>query len=110
MEHEHLTYPEALKYLARKYHIEVVEKERSPEEIEKQNERESLLVITNYAARQFTDNLFQSDEGISVVLPISRKEVSGRILLRNLRSVTALNSVILFRKKHWKTDTGRIYL
>src|SRR5512137_196186 len=68
MEHEHLTYPEALKYLARKYHIEVVEKERSPEELEKQNERESLLVVTSYAARQFSENLFQSDEGITVGL------------------------------------------
>lgn len=68
MEHEHLTYPEALKYLARKYHIEVVEKERSPEEIEKQNERESLLVVTAYAARQFTENLLHSDEGITVGL------------------------------------------
>ena len=45
MEHEHLTYPEALKYLARKYHIEVVEKELSQEELDKQNERESLLVV-----------------------------------------------------------------
>ncbi|NMC39013.1 MAG: DNA primase [Bacteroidales bacterium] len=68
MEHEHLTYPEALKYLARKYHIEVVEKERTPEEIEKQNERESLLVVTAYAARQFEENLLRSDEGISVGL------------------------------------------
>ncbi len=68
MEHEHLTYPEALKYLARKYHIEIVEKERTQEEIEKQNERESLLVVTGYAARQFTENLFHSDEGISVGL------------------------------------------
>jgi DNA primase len=68
MEHEHLSYPEALKYLARKYHIEVVEKERTPDEIEKQNERESLLVITAYATRQFTENLFQSDEGITVGL------------------------------------------
>jgi len=68
MEHEHLTYPEALKYLARKYNIEVVEKERSPEDIEKQNERESLLIVTSYAARQFTENLFQTDEGISVGL------------------------------------------
>jgi DNA primase len=68
MEHEHLTYPEALKYLARKYHIEVIEKERTPEELEKQNERESLLVVTAYAARQFMDNLFQSDEGMSVGL------------------------------------------
>lgn len=68
MEHEHLTYPEALKYLARKYHIEIVEKERTPEDIEKQNERESLLVVTGYAARQFSENLFGSDEGISVGL------------------------------------------
>lgn len=68
MEHEHLTYPEALKYLARKYHIEIIEKELSQEEIEKQNERESLLVVTAYASRQFSENLFQTDEGISVGL------------------------------------------
>ena len=73
MEHEHLTYPEALKYLARKYHIEVVEKERTPEDIEKQNERESLLVVTGYAARQFSENLFHSDEGISVGLAYFRE-------------------------------------
>ncbi|NLJ44254.1 MAG: DNA primase [Bacteroidales bacterium] len=73
MEHEHLTYPEALKYLARKYHIEVVEKERSPEEIEKQNERESLLVVTAYAARQFTENLLHSDEGINIGLAYFRE-------------------------------------
>jgi DNA primase len=68
MEHEHLTYPEALKYLAKKYHIEVIEKELTQEELEKQNERESLLVVSSYAARQFTENLFHSDEGISVGL------------------------------------------
>jgi DNA primase len=68
MEHEHLTYPEALKYLARKYHIEVVEKELSREEIDKQNERESLLIVSAYAARQFTENLFQTDEGITIGL------------------------------------------
>jgi len=66
MEHEHLTYPEALKYLAKKYHIEVVEKELTQEELEKQNERESLLVVSAYAARQFSENLFQSTEGMSV--------------------------------------------
>ncbi|HBH82708.1 MAG: DNA primase [Bacteroidetes bacterium GWF2_41_9] len=68
MEHEHLTYPEALKYLAKKYHIEVDEKELSREELEKQNERESLLVVSAYAARQFSENLFSTDEGISVGL------------------------------------------
>jgi len=73
MEHEHLTYPEALKYLARKYHIEVVEKELTQEEVEKQNERESLLVVTAYAARQFAENLFQSDEGMKIGLSYFRE-------------------------------------
>ena len=46
MEHEHLNYPEALKYLAKKYHIEVVEKERTQEEVEKENERERQFIPT----------------------------------------------------------------
>ena len=73
MEHEHLSYPEALKFLARKYHIEVVEKELSQEEIEKQNERESLLVVTAYASRQFSENLFDSEEGQAVGLSYFRE-------------------------------------
>ncbi len=73
MEHEHLTYPEALKFLARKYHIEIVEKELTREELEKQNEREGLLVLSAYAARQFTENLFSTDEGISVGLTYFRE-------------------------------------
>ena len=73
MEHEHLSYPEALKYLARKYHIEVVEKELSQEELDKKNERESLLVVTSYAARHFMENLFHTDEGISVGLSYFRE-------------------------------------
>jgi len=73
MEHEHLSYPEALKYLARKYHIEVVEKELSQEELDKQNERESLLVVTAYAARRFSENLFHTDEGVSIGLSYFRE-------------------------------------
>lgn len=66
MEHEHLSYPEALKYLAKKYNIEIVEKELSREELDKQNERESLLVVTGYAARIFSENLWESHEGMNV--------------------------------------------
>lgn len=73
MEHEHLSYPEALKFLARKYHIEVEEREQTSEDIEKQNERESMLVLTAYAGRQFTENLFNSDEGKSVGLAYFRE-------------------------------------
>lgn len=73
MEHEHLSYPEALKYLARKYNIEVEEREITREDIEKQNERESMLVLTAYAGKQFVYNLFNTDEGKSVGLSYFRE-------------------------------------
>ena len=52
MEHEKLSYPEALKYLAKKYGIEVVEKEQSPEEIAARMKGESLLIVNEYADRK----------------------------------------------------------
>src|SRR6056297_1038382 len=73
MEHEHLSYPEALKYLAKKYHIEVEEKERTAEEIKQHNERESLLVITEYANKYFKNNLFQHDDGKAIGLSYFRE-------------------------------------
>lgn len=68
MDHEKLTYPEALKYLARKYNIEVVEKEISPEEKAIQNEKESLYIVTAYAQKYFSDLLVNDDLGRSVGL------------------------------------------
>ncbi len=68
MEHEKLSYPDALRYLAKKYHIEIVEKERTEEDNAKQNERESLLVLSNYAAQQFTNNLFNTEDGVAIGL------------------------------------------
>ena len=53
MEHEQLSYVEALKYLARKYHIEVVEKEMTPEEEAARNDRESMLLVNEYAQKYF---------------------------------------------------------
>lgn len=53
-EHEHLTYPEALKYLAKKYHIEVVEKEETAEEINARNRKESLMLVSEFARKYFT--------------------------------------------------------
>ena len=82
MEHEHLSYPEALRWLARKYHIEVEEKEVTPEEIAKQNERESMLVVTQYAARQFTDNLFHGHEGMALGLSYFRERGFGDAILK----------------------------
>jgi len=68
MEHEKLTYPEALRYLARKYNIEITEQEPTPEEIELHNERESLLAINSFAQKNFTSNLYDQIEGQSVAL------------------------------------------
>ncbi|MDX1315130.1 MAG: DNA primase, partial [Eudoraea sp.] len=57
MEHEKLTYPEALRYLARKYNIEIEEKELTAEDIQQRNVRESLLAVTQYAQKYFTQQL-----------------------------------------------------
>ncbi|MDA3954619.1 MAG: DNA primase [Bacteroidales bacterium] len=68
MEHEHLGYPEALKYLAKKYNIEVVEKELTAEEIQQQNERDSLLVVTKYANTYFQEKLHKNNDGRAIGL------------------------------------------
>lgn len=68
MEHLKLSYPEALKWLAKKYNIEIVEREISPEEREQQTERESMLIVMQYAQRYFTENMLNSDEGKSIGL------------------------------------------
>jgi len=73
MEHERLTYPEALRYLAKKYNIEIVDKEPSAEEIQQRNERESLLVLTQWAQKYFTSILENTPEGQSVGMAYFRE-------------------------------------
>ncbi|MFP4469746.1 MAG: DNA primase [Bacteroidales bacterium] len=68
MEHENFTYPEALKYLAKKYNIEVQEEEQTPEQIQELNEKESLFHVNEFAARHFVSNLFGTEQGRSVGL------------------------------------------
>jgi DNA primase len=68
MQHESLSYPESLKYLARKYAIQVEEKEVSPEEKAAQNEKESLYITASFAQKYFSENLKNTDEGKSVGL------------------------------------------
>lgn len=57
MEHESMSYVEALKYLAKKYNVEVVEKEESAEEIAKRQRHESLILVSEYAGKFFQDSL-----------------------------------------------------
>ncbi|MDI1353719.1 MAG: DNA primase [bacterium] len=68
MDHLKLSYPEALKWLAAKYNIEIVEREITPEERQQQTERESMLIVMQYAQRYFTEMMMTTDEGKSIGL------------------------------------------
>jgi len=73
MEHEHLTYPEALRYLAKKYFIEIEEEHETPEQLLAQSEKESLLHVTAFAQTFFTKTLLESDEGKAIGLSYFRE-------------------------------------
>ncbi len=68
MEHEQMSYPEALKYLAKKYNIEVEGRELTDEEKKLQSERESLLILNDFSSNYFQQTLFEHIEGKSVGL------------------------------------------
>ena len=72
MEHENMSYTEALKYLAKKYHIEVVEKEETAEEIAQRQRHESLLLASEYAGKFFQDSL-QTPDGQAIAMQYFRK-------------------------------------
>ena len=66
MEHEHYTYPEAIRYLAKKYHIDIEETEQSTEEKAQADERESLYIVSEYAQQYFQDTLFNTEAGKAI--------------------------------------------
>lgn len=63
MEHEHLSYTEALKWLAKKYNIEIREKEESPEDVKERNDRESQLIVSEFAQKFFEGQLWDTNPG-----------------------------------------------
>jgi len=73
MEHEHMTYPEALRYLANKYHIEIVEKEESPEEIASRLKYESLQVVSDHAFKFYQNILWNTETGRAIGLSYFRE-------------------------------------
>ena len=66
MEHEQMTYPESLRWLARKYHIEIQERELSEEEKRQENERESMFIVNEWAAKYFQNILHHDVDGLAV--------------------------------------------
>lgn len=66
MKHEQITYPEALRWLAKKYNIEIEEKELTPEEKQQQSERESMFIVNEWAMQYFQDILKNDPDGIAI--------------------------------------------
>ncbi|MDU6660347.1 MAG: DNA primase [Capnocytophaga sp.] len=66
MEHEHFTYPEAIRYLAKKYHIDIEETQQSSEEKAQADVRESLYIVSEYAQQYFQDTLFNTEAGKAI--------------------------------------------
>jgi len=68
MKHEHYTFPQAVKWLAKKYNIEIEEEEQTPEQVQAENDRESLFAVTEFAANFFQDSLHNSEKGKAIGL------------------------------------------
>ena len=66
MEHEQMTYPEALRWLARKYHIEIKERELSDDEKREQSERESMFIVNEWAASYFQHLMHDTADGVAI--------------------------------------------
>ncbi len=66
MEHEHYTYPEALRYLAKKYNIEIEEKELTEEDKKEESEKDALFLLNSFAQKYFHEKLLESEEGKAI--------------------------------------------
>ena len=85
MEHEQLTYPEALKWLARKYNIEVRERELTDEERVAQSERESMFIVNEWAAKYFEDTLHDTADGVAIGMQYFRSRGFRDDIIRKFR-------------------------
>ena len=85
MKHEQLSYPEALRYLARKYHIEIQEKELTDEEKLAQTEREAMLMLNEWACSYFEKQLHETDAGREIGLSYFRERGFNDATIKEFR-------------------------
>ena len=102
MEHEHLSYPDALRYLAKKYNIPVEEKEQTHEDRQKSDRRESLMVVSAYASRVFHDNLLNTREGVAIGLSYFKERGFRDDIIKKFELGFCLESRDAFTKKAQK--------
>lgn len=92
MELEHMSFNEALRYLAKKYNIEIEEHEITEEELREQNRRESLLAINDFAMNHFANLLTDSDEGRAIGLSYFRERGINDAMIKRFRLGYALEN------------------
>ncbi|MDE7408145.1 MAG: DNA primase, partial [Muribaculaceae bacterium] len=125
MEHEQMSYAEALRYLARKYGIEIKEQEMTEEETRAESERESLMAVNDFAMHHFEHNLTETQSGRDIGLAYFRERGINDSAIQKFHLGYALEqSETLYREainkgyneEHLittglciKTDSGRIY-
>lgn len=85
MKHEQLSYPEALRYLARKYHIEIQEKELTDEEKQAQTERESMLMLNEWACSYFEKQLHETQAGLDIGMAYFRERGFNDATIKEFR-------------------------
>ena len=85
MKHEQMTYVEALRWLANRYHIEIKEKELTEEQRRERTEREAMLVVSDWASRYYSDVLFDDVDGRAVGLQYFRQRGFRDDIIRKFR-------------------------
>ena len=99
MEHEKISYVDALKWLAAKYHVEVEETEKSPEQIQLQQTADSLYIINQFAQKYYSENLFETDQGRDIGLSYLKERGFNDDIIKKFQLGYALEGRDAFAKK-----------
>ena len=91
MEHEHYSYPEALRFLAKKYNIEIEEEALTPEMQQQIDERESLFTLNTFVNNYFQENLFNTDEGKAIGLTYFKEREFLEVTIKKFQLGYALD-------------------
>lgn len=110
MKHEQMSYPEALKFLARKYNIQVVEKELTNEERQAQDDRESMFILNEYARDYFVKTLLENPEGKAVGLSYFKERGFREDTIRKFQLGYGLDEWSAFSEEAQKNGYQREYL
>jgi DNA primase len=110
MKHEQLSYVESLKYLAKKYGIEVHETEITDEQKQAQSDREALFILNSFAQKTFSDNLFLSEEGTTIGLSYYRERGFREDIIKKFQLGYALDGRDVFTQTALKAGYKQQFL